>query len=165
MQNILTKQAPHLRISHQSEVLILRQELATLQAEMKEIKQQMNQSNTTSRPRKITLSSNGQHHFIALDDILYCEADGSYTKVFIRQKNSTLTSAPLSQRIILISRTLKSMNNLISSSDFIRCHQSYLVNKKHVAGYESKNGLHLKLSDENIIPVSRRNKKEVLRMF
>ena len=65
----------------------------------------------------------------------------------------------------MISKTLKSIKDLISSDEFIRCHQSFLVNKTHVKGYVNNDGLQLAMSDEKHIPVSRRNKKLVLTLI
>jgi len=146
-----------LRISHQSEVLQLRRALAELQAEMKVMKEKINAVNSVER--KINLSSNGRHYFITLNDILYCEAYGNYTKVFVRTKSGQNTEAFNS--FLLISKTLKSIAKLIYSKDFIRCHQSYLVNKNHITNFETKGGCRLKMLDQITIPVSRRSKKMV----
>jgi len=147
-----------LRISHESEVLQLRRALSELQKEMKAMKEKINAANSVER--KINLPSNGRHYFITLNDILYFEAFGNYTKVFVRTKSGENTEAFNS--FLLISKTLKSIAKLISSTDFIRCHQSYLVNKNHVTNFESKGGFRLKILDQITIPVSRRSKKMVL---
>jgi two-component system LytT family response regulator len=179
MNQIIKLTQPQLRVAHESEVLLLRRALSALQAELLELKKNMNVSTIKSADRKVVLSSNGQHHLILLNDIIYCEAEGNYTKVFIQQENKpeaepfSLRSAGRRSRSLLISKTLKSTIDLIASgglpakqacrqAGFIRCHQSYFVNKNHVIGYGSNNGLHLKLSTGKCIPVSRRNRKVVL---
>ena len=65
MQKLLQKELPQLRVVHQSEVLQLRRALADLQTEVLELKKNINGTNTQADPRKILLSSNGQHHLIS----------------------------------------------------------------------------------------------------
>ena len=163
MRNLLQKQIPHLRISHQSETLKLRKELALLQSEFDAFKKKISNKSSQADQPKIVLPLNGKHVFIERANICYCEAYGAYTKVFVQSKNKINGLVTIS--CFLISKTLKSIITIISSKEFIRCHQSYLVNKNHVTGYEFDNGLHLNLSNDKRIPVSRRNKKEVLEML
>ena len=160
MQKSLQKQAPQLRISHQSETILLRRTVAELQLELLELKKNINTMNKADK--KVVLSSNGQHYYIPLSDIIYCAADGNYTNVCFHQDTNSHEDQ---SRCILISKTLKSAVDLMDSDDFIRCHQSYLINKKHVTGYNSRKGLWLTLSNEDSIPVSRRNKTRVLALF
>ena len=157
MQKSLQKQGPSLRISHQSETILLRRAVAELQLELLELKKNINTLDKADK--KIVLLSNGQHHYISLSDIIYCAADGNYTKVYIHQDTHSNQDQ---SRCILLSKTLKSTVDLIDSTDFIRCHQSYVINKKYVIGYSSRKGLWLTLSNEKSIPVSRRNKTWVV---
>jgi two-component system LytT family response regulator len=159
-QKSIQKQAPQLRISHQSETILLRRIVAEIQLELMELK---NNINTVDKvDEKVVLLSNGKHHYISLNDIIYCEADGNYTKVYIRQDT---TSNQDQSRSILIFKTLKSTGDLLDSGAFIRCHQSYMINKKYVTGYNSGKGLCLTLSNDKSIPVSRRNKTRVLALL
>src|SRR5208337_3553132 len=52
-----------------------------------------------------------------LNDIMYCEGDGNYIKIHTCDGRS-----------IMVSRTLKDVEELLSSQYFCRIHKSYLVN-------------------------------------
>ena len=82
-------------------------------------------------------------------NIIYCKADGSYTKVFFSYGKSTL----LSYRISLIQKALDTEN-------FIRCHKSFLVNRHCIKEICSKSRIFV-LSNDHKVSISRRFKKEV----
>jgi len=64
--------------------------------------------------------ANGEHHLVSLAEILYLEADGSYTYV--------VTSA----HRYMVSRGLKDLGAGLEGKGFFRTHRSYLVNLQHV---------------------------------
>jgi two-component system LytT family response regulator len=83
---------------------------------------------------------------IEQEDILYCKADGRYTKIFIGKDNS-----------ILASKLLKDVESSLPSKNFCRIHHSYLINLNHLTGIKNHKKLILK---ENIeIPIARRRNK------
>lgn len=85
---------------------------------------------------------------IEQDDILYCKADGRYTKIFIGKERS-----------ILASRLLKDVESSLPSKNFCRIHNSYLINLNHVTGIKNHKKLILK---ENIeIPIAKRRNKNL----
>lgn len=89
--------------------------------------------------------------FIKVPDIIYCEADSNYTKIFLSNKQK-----------IVSSRTLKEYEELLEDSGFIRIHHSYLVNKIHVRQYLKGEGGQLLMNDGTALDVSRRKKEAVL---
>jgi DNA-binding LytR/AlgR family response regulator len=58
-------------------------------------------------------------------DILYIESDKQYVKIYTEAKR------------YMIIQTLKSLEDELSNSGFIRCHKSFLVNKKHITRFNS----------------------------
>ncbi|HIP26024.1 MAG TPA: LytTR family transcriptional regulator, partial [Flavobacteriaceae bacterium] len=78
-----------------------------------------------------------------------CKAEGNYT-VFVTKDNEQL----------LISKTLKKAEEILTESSFIKCHQSYLVNKFYISKMLSDG--YLILNNETKIPVSSRRKEHVL---
>jgi two-component system LytT family response regulator len=86
---------------------------------------------------------------IEQEDILYCKADGRYTKIFLGKDRS-----------ILASRLLKDVESSLSGKIFCRIHHSYLINLNHVTGIINQKKLILK---ENIeIPIAKRRNKELV---
>ncbi len=64
---------------------------------------------------------------------------------------------------VLVSRTLKDFEELLSDEGFIRVHQSHLVNKQQVKSFERSDGGYLKMNDGSTVSISRMRKNEVLK--
>jgi len=79
-------------------------------------------------------------------DILYCKADGRYTKIFLGK-----------DRWILTSRLLKEIESALSKQNFCRIHHSYLINLNHVIRIKDHRKLILK--DNIEIPIAKRRNK------
>jgi len=88
------------------------------------------------------------YEIINFDDIVYCEAQGSYTHVHTQDGLK-----------ICYSKTLKHVLTKFPSQQFMRIHQSYSVNLKHVSRIVSESGLRLVLTNGQEIPVSRAYRK------
>ena len=99
--------------------------------------------------KRIVLKTLENVYVVYEDDILYCKSEGNYT-TFYTQKSEK----------ILVSKPIKKALELLSDDIFIRCHQSYLVNKKHVVRY-NKQGV-LIMNSEIKVPVSSRRKDYVI---
>lgn len=94
------------------------------------------------------------YEFICPEDILYLEADGNYTYIFLTE-----------QRRLHVTRQLHQFVEQLPSEKFFRCHQSYLVNMAHVHKYYQGDGGELVMDNKQAIPVSRQNKKELLQVI
>ena len=92
--------------------------------------------------------------FFRTDDIIYCQADGNYTKLFVRNQPSQL-----------VSRNLKDFESLLSESDFCRVHHSSLINLSHIQRYVKGEGGYVILSENHHVDISRRKKEEFLNML
>jgi two-component system LytT family response regulator len=88
------------------------------------------------------------------DDIIYCQAEGSYTTLFLKNKQSKI-----------ISRNLKDFENLLTESGFCRVHNSFLINVKHVQRYVKGDGGYVILSEDHHVDISRRKKDEFLKLL
>jgi two-component system LytT family response regulator len=99
---------------------------------------------------KLALSTTEGVFFFIPSEIIRLEGESNYTRFYFA-----------SQKPMLVSRTLKEYEDILSEHDFIRAHKSHLVNKKFVK-YLDKEGL-LWLTDGSHIIVSRRKKEEVLK--
>ncbi len=102
--------------------------------------------------KKIALSTLSQIYFVDIEDIIFFNADGAYTKVFLKDG-----------REIMVSKGLKVFENMLAEiSYFLRCHKSYLVNLKYVTQYVKANGGTLLLADKYEVCVSPNKVNEVL---
>ena len=89
--------------------------------------------------------------FVAVNEILYAEADGNYSRIFLQNKEK-----------ILISKTLKDLENLLSNHPFVRIHQSFLVNLGHIKKYIKGEGGYVVLNNGVSLQVSRANRIKLM---
>ncbi|MNC99413.1 LytTr DNA-binding domain protein [compost metagenome] len=66
---------------------------------------------------------------------------------------------------ILLSKSLKEYEDLLTDDEFIRCHHSHLVNTKKIVRFEKSDGGTLVLENKDIVPVSQRKKEQVLEIL
>jgi two-component system, LytTR family, response regulator len=105
-------------------------------------------SATTNSSKQIVLKDIDKTYFINIKDIIYCLAEGAYTKFYIAN------SEP-----ILVSHNLRSYEELLEPAGFIRTHHSCLVNPQHIKIYDRKtDGGILILENGYTVPVSQRKK-------
>ncbi|TCI94859.1 LytR/AlgR family response regulator transcription factor [Tenacibaculum sp. M341] len=103
-----------------------------------------------AKNNRIILKTTDSVYAVYEDDILYCKSDGNYTTFYVKD-----------QEKIVVSKPIKKIEEILSEHIFIRCHQSYIVNKKYVTKY-NKQGF-LMLDSETKVPVSSRRKDYTLK--
>ncbi len=96
---------------------------------------------------KLCIPSIRGFQVVELEEILFCEASGSYTNFHFR-----------SDPVICSSRPILEYEEMLADSGFFRIHKSYLVNLLHVKEYIRGEGGMVILSNNNEIEVSRRKK-------
>lgn len=92
--------------------------------------------------------------FEPVDNIIYCEADGNYTKIFMK-----------GNRKLLVSKNLKDFESILEDSGFFRIHHTYLINMKHILQYVKGDGGYVILEGNHHLDVSRRKKEAFLQLF
>lgn len=88
-----------------------------------------------------------------LNTITYCEADGNYTRVHIS-----------GGRILLVSKTLKDVEEIIFSQHFYRIHKSFFVNLNYVKSF-SRIENSVTLENSQVLPVSNRKNADFLNVL
>ena len=106
-----------------------------------------------NKQHKISLPMiNGDFTIVNIDDILYCEADGSYTNFYTTDNKIYFTSS-----------NLKKVESILMQATFFRIHRSTLLNLKHIVQFN--NSGELVLSNKKRLLVSSRNKTNFLRIL
>jgi len=100
---------------------------------------------------KIALPSSERLVFVQVEDIVRCQGENNYTNLFLKDGQS-----------ILVSKTIKEYEELLSDDGFLRVHQSHLINSKHVKSFEKRDGGYLKMTDGSTVSISRQRKDFVL---
>jgi two-component system LytT family response regulator len=103
-----------------------------------------------SSEQKIALPQREGYEFVDVSSILYCTAEGAYTKVFIEEKKP-----------MLISRTLGDVEELLPPEIFQRIHHSTLVNVTYITQFLRTDGGYVVLKNGEKLSVSKA-KKEML---
>lgn len=108
--------------------------------------------NENSSFSKISLPTSKGYIFFDLDQIMWCEAQGNYSLIKIKSGEEYMAS-----------KNLKSLHETLEDSRFLRCHNSYVINKVFVKSFVKADGGHLEMEDGKEIPVSRGRKDQVLK--
>jgi two-component system LytT family response regulator len=108
----------------------------------------------TSANARIALPTLTGYTFEDVKNIIRCQADNVYATFYMVDK-----------RQITISKTLKECEELLQQFNFIRVHQSHLINILFVKEYTKGEGGTITMTDGSIIDVSRRKKDDFLRML
>jgi two-component system LytT family response regulator len=83
-----------------------------------------------------------------LNDIIYCEAENTYTNIHFKDGKKILASRPLMDYELML-----------QDSHFFRIHKSSLVNMKHIKEYQKGEGGFVIMSNGKSLEVSRRKKE------
>ncbi len=103
--------------------------------------------------RKISLSTADKIHLIDVDDIIRCESDNYYTIIFFKDGTN-----------LMVSKTLKEIDQKLEEYDFVRTHKSHLVNMRCIKNF-IKDEMVVLMSDGSKIPVSKRKKEKILEVI
>jgi two-component system LytT family response regulator len=123
-----------------------------LSRQLEVLMQQLNSSENTGK--QIVLKDSEASYFVKVADILYCEAEGSYTKFYFAL-----------DKPIVISKNLSTYEDLLGTHGFLRTHHSYLVNPRHIKMYDKTDGGTLILDSGHTVPVSHRKKDHILQLL
>lgn len=100
---------------------------------------------------RIALPTSEGLTFVEINDMIRCESTANYTYFFLEGAKK-----------ILVSKTIKFYEELLSDHKFYRVHQSHLINLMHIKKYVKGEGGYIIMSDDSMVMVSRRRKESFL---
>jgi len=103
--------------------------------------------------RKVVLSTSDKMSVVNADDIVHCVSDNYYTIFHFKDGGS-----------LMISKTLKEVEEMLGPLGFTRTHKSHIVNNDYIVDFV-RDGMELVLSDGSRIPVSRRKKEKIMELI
>lgn len=109
-----------------------------------------NVKKTNAPSKKIVLSTVDKVHVLKVEDLVRCESLENYTQFSL-----------INNTRIVVAKTLKEYEELLTEYYFMRVHKSHLVNLNHVINYIKGDGGYLTMSDGKQVPVSDRKKDEL----
>ncbi len=109
-------------------------------------------SSSAIKFNKVTFPIQGGYIVEDISNILYCEALDNYSKVHF-----------LDGRNVVVTKTLKYIEEMLGEELFFRIHKSYLVNLNHVVQYGREEGYHVILNTGISLDVSYRKNESLVR--
>lgn len=104
--------------------------------------------------KKIIIKTYDNIHLVPINEILYCESDGSYVSIH-----------QVSNPKIMVSASLKDYEDMLAEDGFFRVHKTYLINLKYIRRFEKAEGGSVVLDGDIKIPVASRKREHLLEMF
>lgn len=89
---------------------------------------------------------------VQINDIIYCEAENTYTSIHLKDNKKILASRPLID-----------YETILQDTTFVRIHKSWLINMKHIKEYQKGEGGFVIMSNGKELEVSRRKKEAFIR--
>lgn len=103
---------------------------------------------------RIALPMFGETRYVNVNDIVRCEADNTYTRFFLAGGEQ-----------VLVSKTLKEYADMLERYNFLRTHQTHLVNMASIKSWIREDGGSLLLNDNTKVPISKINRIKVKEML
>lgn len=100
--------------------------------------------------KRIALPTMQGLEFVPVESIISCSSNNNYTEFFLADKKK-----------LLVSRTLKEVEDMLADHSFLRVHNSHVVNLNAITRYVKGEGGYLVMSDNSSVDVSR-SRKELL---
>ena len=114
----------------------------------------LEQINQPVSPQRLALHTQEKIRIAEIKDIIRCTADGNYTHFYFTGGEK-----------LLVTRTLKEFDQILEAHQFMRVHQSHLVNPVHVREFLKQDGGYLIMNDGAQVPVSSRKRSQVLKLL
>jgi two-component system LytT family response regulator len=109
---------------------------------------------SSNRPKRVVLVTQDRIFVKDIEEIVRCESNINYTWFYLLDGSK-----------ILVSKTLKEYDKMLSDHNFYRVHQSHLINATYIKEYVKSDGGYLLMKDGSSVPVSTRRKQEVMDML
>ena len=107
--------------------------------------------NNPEAKQRVAFAGREGYEFIEIGSIVYAQAEGAYTHVFLNNK-----------RKLIISKTLSDIEEMLPANQFQRIHHSTLVNLDHVTHFFKTDGGYLVLDSGEKLVVSKSKKEDLM---
>lgn len=104
--------------------------------------------------KRLALHSQDKIEIVEIGNIVRCESNVNYTQFYFVDGSK-----------MLVTKTLKEFDKMLSEFGFYRVHQSHLINIDHLKEYVKIDGGYLKMQDGSSVPISTRKKSSVLKLL
>ena len=109
---------------------------------------------TKNLPDKIALPYQNGVIFAEIKNVIYCESDNNYTRIYT-----------VDGKKYLVAKTLGDIQEVLEERNFLRIHRQYLINLSHIKKYVRGDGNYVIMSNDQSIPVARNQKERLVERF
>jgi two-component system LytT family response regulator len=113
-----------------------------------------NLKSVARQDKKIILKTTEQIHLLDLKSIISCESDSCYTTVHTMEGEH-----------IMVAKTLKEYEEMLTGCGFYRVHKSFLINLAHIKRFDKQDGGYIVLTNDLKIPVASRKREEMMELL
>jgi two-component system LytT family response regulator len=107
-----------------------------------------------NQKRKLVLKTLESIHVVDIDNIIRCEADKNYTSFYLADGKR-----------IIVSKTLKDYDILLSGHNFFRAQQSHLININYIERYDKQDGGSVIMKNGASVPLSPAKKEQFFQLI
>jgi two-component system LytT family response regulator len=105
-------------------------------------------------PKRVALPTANEVVIVGIDEIIFCEGDGNYTKVIMTNGSR-----------IVLSKTLKILEDFLDDRMFFRIHNAYLININHIRKVNRRDGGSIIMDNNADLPMSRYRRQDFFEKF
>lgn len=128
----------------------VRNELGRLSIQLQNLDKLLN-NHSGNTDQKIGIAMSDKIVFVNFSEIIYCEANGSYTYVFLTDGQKLVSSKALGE-----------FEDQLGGHRFFRIHHHYLINLKKVKEFQRHDGGYVMMENNKGLEVSQRRRKDFL---
>ena len=108
----------------------------------------------SAKIERIALTTTDGLIFKNISDIIRCESDRNYTTVHLVSKEK-----------LIVSKTLKEIDDTLDGSGFFRAHHSHLINLNHISRFVRSDGGYVVMQNNDNISIARNKKEKFFELF
>ena len=127
----------------------IREKQAAMNTQLQKLEKILMQHSVSEN--KIGIGSADKIVFVSIPEILYCEAQGAYTNIYLHDGKK-----------ILSSKSLGEFESQLNSHGFFRIHHSYLINLNRIKEFQRYEGGYVMMENNARLEVSQRKRKDFL---
>ena len=98
----------------------------------------------------VAIASIDEISFLKMEDIMFCKADGKYTRFYLANGTSCISSRNIGDY----------EDRILDESCFFRIHNSYIINMRFVARINKREGISCEMLNGLSIPISKRRQDD-----
>lgn len=125
-----------------------------LKETIERVLQKINSFDSDIVGNRLTVNSKAGIEFVHIKDIIRVEAQKSYAKLFVENREP-----------IFVTKALSELEKKLPTNIFHKCHRSHLINISKVKKYLHQDGGIIILTDNIEIPISNSKKNEILSLL